>query len=186
MRKTLIMFSFTLLGGCVTQYQGDEKSPHFVVPAGSTVILHRELQYPPDEVGVYFQNGKIVAKALMDLYRPHCRLELYHKVNQVQTVKPDRFTVLKATQEILHSVQLPVMLAGGARRPHPGIGFTSDIPGPELMATRMMLQNPQQPNVYSLTCGHLESPPVHAAHLTIQQIRQALGDIITLQIRAPS
>jgi len=181
-RVVVWMLALAGLGGCASQYQGNEKSPFYVVPNGSTVTLNQELTYPPEVVGVYFQHGAIVHKALLDLYRPHCRLEINDLLPTQQVVNPDRFTVVRATQEILHSVQLPVMLAArgnlfAGRR-------VNDSPGPELYATRLNLRSANQPNVIRLTCGHLESPPVHARHLTIEEIRMALGGIFTLQLAA--
>jgi hypothetical protein len=183
MQKLPMLITVVLLGGCVTQYQGNEASPYFVVPAGSTLTLNRELTFAPEEVGTYFQRGQVVAKMQIDLYRPHCKLELHKRLDRMQTVKPDSFRVMHSSQEILHSVQLPVVLAANAaHRTVLGGRLVSDSPSPELYATRLVLRSEGQPHVSSLTCGHLESPPVDARHLSIQQIRQALGEIISLQL----
>lgn len=182
-RHLIPIVAVLLLGGCVTQYQGDEKSPYFVVPVGSTVKLNQELAIPADEVGVYFQGGKVTPKVQLDLYRPHCRLEVRERLVHAQVVKPDTFRVARATQELLHSVQLPVLLAakGSMWAGRRGL-YASDSPGPELYATRLSLRSATQPHVLYLTCGHLEGEPVQARHLTIEEIRRALGHIFTLQL----
>ena len=58
-RVVVWMLALASLGGCVSQYQGNEKSSFYVVPNGSIVTLNQELTYPPEVVGVYFQHGAI-------------------------------------------------------------------------------------------------------------------------------
>jgi len=182
MRTLSILLLLVLTAGCVSQYQGNEDSPYYVIPAGSSITLNQDLTFAPDEVGLYFQGGKQVPKMQIDLYRPHCKLELKQRLETAQVVKSGEFKVLRATQEIIHSVGLPVRLASNVAGRFSIGGGDSSIPGPELYATRLKLSSARQPHVLSLNCGHLESPPVTAVHLTIHQIRQALGQIFTLKI----
>lgn len=185
MRKALLLFTVLLAAGCVSQYAGNEDSPYYVVPAGSILTLNRELTFGPEEVGVYFQKGQQVGKSQIDLYRPHCKLELNDRLGAEQRVVPDEFLVTRGTQEVIHSVSLPVMLASGNVRLYFGGLIGRDSPSPELYATRLILRNTRQPHVRSLVCGRLESPPVDAVHLSIRQIRDALGTVFTLQVASP-
>lgn len=186
MRIALLLLALLQAAGCVTQYTGNEDSSYYLVPTGSNLTLNRELIFGPEEVGVYFQKGQQVGKSQIDLYRPHCKLELNDRLGTEQHVAPDEFTVIRSTQEVIHSVGLPIMLAaGGNVRLYFGGQIGRDSPSPELYATRLVLRSARQPNVRSLTCGHLESPPVDAVHLSIRQIRDALGTVFTLQIAGP-
>lgn len=180
--KHLPLLALALLAACQTgRYDGDESSPHYLVPAGSRVVLHRDLTIPANQVGVYLQGGRLVPFADVNQYHPHCKFEVRTLTDNPRTVRADAFTVTRATQEQLKSVRAPLQVAGVGI----GLAMGGDAdggPSPEVYATRLTLASERQPDVLRLTCGHWEVPTPTTVHLTISQIRKTLGDIMSLRI----
>ncbi|NNG14194.1 MAG: hypothetical protein HKM22_03455 [Gammaproteobacteria bacterium] len=58
--------------------------------------------------------------------------------------------------------------------------FRGGAPNENYM-TVLYLHSDRQPDVFRMTCQHWEAPS-DAQHLTIKQIRQALGDLFTLKL----
>jgi hypothetical protein len=54
---------------------------------------------------------------------------------------------------------------------------------PELYTTSIYLDSPTQKTVLGITCQHLEDP-VNARHVSIRDIRKALGSVATLELAA--
>lgn len=176
----------TLVACQTTRYDGDESSPHFAPPAGTRVMLNRELTIPPEQVSVMLQNGQVVRPAEVNTYYPHCKFEVRRRLDVPQTVKPGEFLVTRVERNLLHGVD-----AGTARyaRVSVGIGIginmgggvSGDGPSVQTYATRMNLRSDTQPDVFRLTCGQW-GYPYDGEHVSINGMRRALGDIITLRL----
>lgn len=185
-RLSGLLLAALLLAACqTTRHEGDESSPYYVVPAGSTLTLHRELTIPAEQVGIFLQHGEVKPATQINWYRPHCKFELRDLADSARRVQPDTFVITRATQEILHSVRAPVRVAA---RIGVGIGITiggvdDGSPSHQTYATRMDLKSERQPQVFRLTCGHWEEP-ARATHLSIREMRSTLGQVFTLTIPA--
>ncbi|MGI9318187.1 MAG: hypothetical protein ACR2QW_12730, partial [bacterium] len=68
----------------------------------------------------------------------------------------------------------PLLLALG--------GFISQDASQKTIITRLKLQSSLQPEVIELSCG-IWAVPNERNHLSINEIRTALGDIVTLNLR---
>jgi hypothetical protein len=175
MRKLLIMIVL-FASGCQTPVARDETSPLFVVPVGSTLTLHRPLRIPPNDAGVYIQYGRVLAYNQVDAYYAHCDFEVRTRRAVAQTVRPDTFGITRVVQDTSLVDSGTKQLAAGAKfRPYGDIAHL-------VYATEMYLRSASQPDVLRLTCAHRE-PPEEGDHLSIAQIRQALGELMSLQIR---
>lgn len=64
--------------------------------------------------------------------------------------------------------------AGGGIRVGDGVG-------PYVFSTHMILRSTHQPEVRELNCRRWDDPALRV-HLTIREIRQALGEIFTLEL----
>ncbi len=156
-----------------------EKSPYYAIPAGSTLTLNREITFPADVVSVFIFNGQIVPRPTIDVYKPHCKFELYDMKPQSQTIQPDTFTIRK-------TVYFDAMYTPGSFF-HTGFvlnRYTDGGPSYQPYTTYMYLQSDKQQNVYLLSCLHWEDP-VEARYLTVAQIKQALGGMMTLKLNDP-
>lgn len=177
-----------LLTGCVS-YEGNESSPYYRVPVGSQLTLHREIEIPPDQVGVFIQDGKLLpSSAGMRNYYPHCKFEINTRRDVTRTVAPDQFEITRTVQEEnTHAVGLDTLqFARVSISVGVGIGMrvgdiTDNGVSITTYATRMYLRSTAQPEARVLSCGQWGYPP-DLEHVTIQEIRRALGDIFTLTL----
>jgi hypothetical protein len=181
MRKASLLLSLAaLLAGCQTMsYYGDERSPYFVVPGDSRVVLTQQLTIPAEEVSVYLQDGRLMPFAQVNKYHPHCKFEVYTRGATTRTVAPDEFVVTRALQEESPSAALGMRHYAGLRMS--SIGSQPGGMPLRTFTTRMYLRSADQPDVYRLSCAQWAYPP-YDRHVTIEEIRRALGEVITLQV----
>ena len=181
MRKALLLLSLTaLVAACQTMsYYGDERSPYFVVPRDSRLALTQALTIPAEEVSVYLQDGRLLPFAEVNKYYPHCKFEVYTRGATTRTVAPDKFVVTRSLQEESLSAA-----AGMRHYARLRMAVTGDQPGGAPLrsfTTRLYLRSAKQPDVYRLSCAQWGYPPFDR-HVTIEEIRRALGEVITLQV----
>lgn len=185
MKPAVIPVLAALLVACQTSaYEGNENSPFYLVPAGSTVTLTRNLTVPAEQVAVFLQGGEVVASGGINQYYPHCKFELQRRLDKAQTVQPDSFEITKVVQEIGHSVALD-----GVQFAEVSVGFgihisaNGDGDGASLQtwSTRMTLRSARQPEVFRLSCGQAALPP-EGRHVSINEMRKALGGVLTLEV----
>ncbi len=103
-------------------------------------------------------------------YHPHCILELRTVAPVARTVQPDTFTVTGIHRDRfmagLDGLMLASMASGGDYNP-------------VMSTTTLTLHSDRQPEVYRLSCQQLDEP-FRAHHVTLAEMQQALGDVITL------
>lgn len=162
-----------LLSACQTTGPLDEKSPYYILPSGSRLLLKQELTIPAHSAGVLLQGGRVVSGKEVNQYHPHCRLEVNDVRETTQFVAADEFLVRRAHQED-QMVATPALMKAGLRK----AGAT---PSFHIFRTILKLESPRQPQVRWLTCQQWSEPGI-GRHVTIREIRQALGEIISLQL----
>lgn len=171
-----IMAASTLaIGGCQGGAQAKasaEDSLFYTIPAGSRLTLNRPLTIPAGQASVYLAGGEISPLATIDPYYPHCKFEVLRIERTDQTIEPDTFTVRRVQVEEFAQHAAPVQLASLQ---------LVDSASPEPWATHLYLESAQQPEVLRMSCQHWEDPPA-ANHLTVRQIRSALGEWFTLTL----
>ncbi len=183
--QALALCLAVVLSGCSTaRYQGDESSPYYVVPVGSHVVLKQALAIAPEQVGVYIQNGKVLPWSEINAYYAHCKFELRERKDTEQRVEPGEFIVTRVVQDVVHSVRWGRWQTAGVSL---GVRVGDTDGGPSLFAyaTYLYLGSERQPQVFRLGCGHWAYPGSrYAEHLSVAQMRKALGDLITLELPA--
>lgn len=181
MMPLMLLVAVLLLSACQTAaYEGNENSPFYLVPAGSTLTLTRNLTVPADQVAVFLQGGEVVASGGINQYYPHCKFELWRRLDTAQPVQADSFEITKVTQEIGHSVALDgLQLAGVSLGIH--VSAKGDGPSLQTWSTRMTLRSARQPEVFRLSCGQAALPP-EGRHVSINEMRKALGGVFTLDL----
>jgi hypothetical protein len=163
------------LGSCVHSHVGDEQSPFFTPPAGSRLLLKQALTIPAEMVGVFIQGGRAVGNRDVDQYYPHCRLEVRERLDTAQTVEPDEFLVQRVRRDIEVVSNTP---AAPLRRVSHGPSFF-------VYRTLLDLKSARQPQVRILICQYWGHPALDN-HLSIHDIRRALGELMVLQLPTPS
>jgi hypothetical protein len=178
MHKCLV--SFTLLCAASltacsnSSVVGNEDSQFFSVSPGSTFTLSREITIQPDQTSVYLQNGSIKLYRNIDIFRTHCKFELYSISEQARTVKPDTFSVVRVVDRRDDvSTAWPL---------YAGLDLAVDGgPMHKTFSTKMYLESKLQPDVFSMDCMKWDWINI-GEFVNISQMRQALGDYFTLTL----
>ena len=178
MNKFIISTGFisaALLSACDnSQVVKDENSQFYSVTPGSTFTLNREVTIQPDNTSIYLQNGKIELVKNIDFYKPNCKFELYTISEQARQVKPDTFVVTKVVDQSEDvSAKWPT---------YAGLGMAlGDGPVHLTFSTTMYLESKLQPDVFRMSCKRWDWPAT-GEYLSINEMRQALGDYFTLTL----
>jgi hypothetical protein len=183
MRQLILLSVVAFLAACQTAaYEGNENSPYYLVPTGSTLTLTRTVTIPAEQVAVYLQGGEVVPAGRINQYYPHCKFELIHRRDTGQTVRPDDFEIIRVAQEIGHSVALAgLQLAQMSVGIGINVGMERDGSSLQTYSTRLMLRSARQPEVFRLSCGQAALPH-EGQHVSINEMRKALGNVFTLEL----
>ncbi len=191
MRVDLLFFlaSVALLAGCQTasSYQTDENSAYYIVPAGTHVMLSKELPIQPYQLGAYIQNGKVLPNTEVQHYYPFCKFELYKLSDSARSVPPDDMTVTKTSQ-----LQWDGAVAQTGRLHYAALSspivrtqMEGGYPPIQAFLTQMDLHSEKNPDVYRLTCAKFGYPNMDR-HVTIAEIRRTLDPLFTLRLAGAS
>lgn len=180
MKTVTILFSLLLLSACQMPVAPDEDSPYYAIPAGSRLILNRDITVPPNKGGVLIQNGEIMTLSQINQYYAYCDLEMRHPKETAQIIQPDTFNVIKVRRNLWSKASdKPTQVAG--------LMFVFDEDGRSYTEyeTELFLHSPRQPEVYRMACKYFDDA-FDAEHLTIKEIRAALGSLVTLELAEAS
>lgn len=169
------------LSGCASQAPKDPASPYFKVPPGSILTIKRKIEVPPGSTRVFFQNGKV--SPAFNHYAANCNIEV-NKLDEaaVQYVEVGEYRIVKVQrtqEEVVRSrrIQLaalsPLLAFGGGDG---GEGSAMIYEGYDLWLESA------DPNVRRLSCRGAFADPHEAYPPSIDEIRQSLGAIMTLQL----
>lgn len=173
MRMILLFLSVTL-AACQYVPPRDIDSPFFSPPSGSQLRLTRPLTIPANDAGVFIQYGQAQYSSWrLNMYYPHCDFELHTRASKERVIEPDTFTVTRTVHETENVLLTPAVVAG--------FGGSGDGPPGENYMTVLYLHSDKQPDVFRMTCQHWEDSS-QGEHLTVKQIRQALGELFILEI----
>lgn len=165
------------LGGCASLLSDDPVSPHYAYPTGWTIELHRALTIPANEATVRLQYGRVVPRNGVQDYDPFCVVEIDTVRDAPQTLAPGRFEVWRVTRNV-HTI-----VDAGAS-PFRRVHMSDDGDPPFLyFITEFRLRDPAQPGLRGMTCAWNQMAPgnrVLMRHLTLAEIRSALGDWMSL------
>jgi hypothetical protein len=191
MKKSLFAFALMIcLSGCSSAYLSSppgENSPLFQVPVGSRVVLAKEVEVPPGQNEVYFQNGQTMVWYKVDIYLPYCALKVFTRRETSQVIHPDEFTVEKSYQQtFFKQVQAPdeapvIQPIAFGRKVDFDQGGNMEY---QVVANVLELHSGQQPQVASLLCTDWGLPPTES-HITLKKMRRALGSFVKIEIPSP-
>ena len=169
------LFIAAFLAACDdSRVVGDEDSTFFSVPPGSTFTLNREITIQPHQTSVYLQNGEILLVRNVDFYRPHCKFELFTISEQARVVEPDTFVVTRIIDQREDvSTHWPLYASLSVMGGNGPMHIT--------YSTTMYLESQQQPDVLRMNCKQWDWINT-GEFLSINQMRQALGDYFTLTL----
>lgn len=177
LKKTLLLCCAIVLWGCDTPGSYGPESPYFRYPEGSRLILKQKLEIPANWATARLQYGKVVPFGHVQEQAPHCIFEINTVSSEPQYVEPDTFAIIKVQRSFSSQASLPgyfiKTVFGG-----------SDRPTQMFYKTIFTLKSERQPGVLRMIC---QSDQYAAGisiprDLTLAEIRQALGNIFTLEI----
>lgn len=177
MKIVSLMFMLVVLSACQNLIPADETLPYYKTPVGSTLVLNHDLIIPANRLSVYIQNGHVTAGGANQYY-PHCKLELRQKHSSSQRVTADEFTIYRSTQHRTRFTYLQPQLIPASTQ----LFFNSgDRSSPVSWASFLYLRSERQPGVMLMTCT-VWADLSEGRYLSIQDIRQTLGDVFSIRI----
>jgi hypothetical protein len=167
-----------LLGGCAGLESPDPASPYYAYTSGWVVQLNRPLTIEPDAATVRLQYGRIVPRNSVQEHDPFCVVELETVRTEPQTLQPGRFEVWRVSRSVS-----PITVM--AKSPLMRARYIEDDGNPSFLyfITEFRLRDPAQPALRGMRCAWNQMAPGNRAlmrHLTLNEIRWALGDWMTL------
>nr|MBS0020038.1 hypothetical protein [Gammaproteobacteria bacterium] len=167
----------SVVAGCQTLE--DKEAAYYQIREGSALILNQELQIPADAARISIQHGKVRPQGLVNEFYPYCELEVRQVQATAQSVKPDEFVIHQVGRRVYDvGLSSPTVASLGL-----SIGL-GDGPRQTFYATVLHLHSEKQPDVLKLTCeSDQRSFPgiIYARHLTVREIQEALGAVLTLR-----
>lgn len=149
-----------LLAGCAANRAStmDPDSRFYRLQPGSKFILNKEVSIGAERATAYFQQG--MQTGGLDNYAVGCEL-LNRKLGPV-TIEPDTFVVRRAESS------------------------REWISWPNIMRFYRViyLESDSQPDVMKMECQTWDGP-MWPSEITLPQIREALGEVFTLELESP-
>lgn len=172
------------VAACGTTSEYGPDTPYYAYPEGVRLILNQVLEIPPESATVRLQFGRVVPRNGVQEHEPHCIFEIETVRDTPQRIAPDDFQVLRVQRSIWMSSPNPW-------EPFPvvRVGLSGRGSGPTLIyyQTVFRLSSERQPAVRALTCQSNQNAAgifPNMRHLTVAEIRHALGAILSLDLPA--
>ena len=191
--RIALLFCFSMISatGCSSNSldNTDPSNPWFYPQAGAKLVLHQRLIIKPDTAALYIQQGKLTG-GKHSRFDPYCKIRVRNVMDTMRTIYPDTFTVTRSgrhTELVAGLSGLYIPLDVNLFRPTLAFSVSSsDAPSDITETVIMSLSSPKQPNVLNLVCGGVEDHPANAEPPTFQEIKSALGNIMSFKINLES
>ena len=180
-RLAMVLLLAAWLAACETAYKDgvpNERSPWFVVPVASKLVLHRSIEVAPGQGAAYLQNGRLLPWYDVDQHGAYCALSVPARWDVAQLVTPGEFVVRRVSQRPLFTL---AAAQGGALRRVAAREGDGDGMTYEVLATVLDIHSQQQPEVRALTCASWCLPQGRMCN-TVADIRRALGPYFTVEL----
>jgi hypothetical protein len=147
----------------------------------AVLSLLRPLEISPGEASVRLQYGRTVARNGLQETDPHCIFEVNTVLETSREIQPGAFRILRASRRETGFSGMPIPFW---HRYGQGL-FRHDGPSHIYYLTEFQLQSDGQPDIRSLTCLHNQASASIPRHLSLAEMRQALGSYFSLDFRRP-
>jgi hypothetical protein len=167
-----------LLAGCAGVDPSDGGATRAVESTGWAVQLNRALTIDAGAATVRLQYGRIVPRNSVQEYDPFCVVELNTVGTAPQILRPGRFEVRRVTRSVN-----PITAARSSSFLQTAFGMDEGDSSFLYFITAFRLRDPAQPDLRGMTCAWNQMAPANRMlmrHLTLDEIRSALGDWMTL------
>jgi hypothetical protein len=165
-----------LLSACTQSYMVSDNLayPYNLPPVGSKVVLMQRVAIEPGTTRTFLQRGMPMPLGDFDRYRANCNLEVDGLSDRVQQIEPDTFVVKKVQRLTTEVVRKP--------EPKPSLIPVELDRGSPIVTHgyHLWLSSEKQPDVMRLTCRGAFDDLSRAEPPSIDEIREALGEIAQL------
>jgi len=172
----LILLAASLLTACQNNPVKLEDSPYATLPAGSTLVQHKDLTLPSNTFLLQFQNGQQLFSNDIDQYYANCELESRDQATTARTIKAGVYKIIRSTR-YEESSSLPAMVASNSVT---GIMFTNASYMTKFLLS-MDLQSDLNPNIMRFTCSAW-GDQLTEDYLTLKVIRQTLNPLFSIKL----
>jgi len=155
-------------------HSGSEESQVLALK-GSQLSLSEPLMVGAGKARVFIQDGKMRSGYDVNEYKAQCNFEIESVAHQGVTIKPDTFEI-RRVQRLHESVVLRQSVEVAALSLS-GIFSDSGGPSASFMGYHFWLASARQPQVRRMTCHGVYAEPYDLQPPTLQEIREALGNI---------
>jgi len=173
----LILLMASLLSACQSKPVKLEDSAYAVLPAGSTLVQHRDLTLPSNTFSLQFQNGEQLYNENVDQYYANCELESRDQASSPRTIKADTYQITRSQRYNDYSSLLPIKVARA------GIGFGMGLGSADVytFVLSMDLQSRLNPSIIRFTCTHWGTFD-DDDYMTLNVIRKTLNPIFSIKL----
>ncbi len=179
MARMLLLGFVVLLLAYARGAGADEDSPYFLIPAGSTLVLHQDIAVTPPGAVVYIQDGRVKNYGAITRYYPHCLLTVVKPAAATQTVHPGKFLIYRSR------VETDPVNSGAGPAGNQDIALGGVTQNPQIYETKLYLRSSSQPEVRRLTCQQLGDSASDGNYVSVRQIRKVLGALASLRLAPP-
>lgn len=166
------LLALVILAGCATPG---------LLPGQASLTLHETLVIPANAASVRLQDGRVTAFNAVQEHDPFCIFEIETVAAREQSVHPGTFTITAIRRSVEPFAGLPGQAGFGLMR----ASLLSGGGRPSLLyyKTVFHLSDASQP-VRALSCmsNQMAAGISFPRHLTPAEIRQALGNLLTLRL----
>ncbi|MES9945691.1 MAG: hypothetical protein ABW080_12095 [Candidatus Thiodiazotropha sp.] len=165
-----------LLSACTQSYMVSDNLayPYNLPPVGSKVVLMKQVAIEPGTTRTFLQRGRPMSLGDFDRYLANCNFEVDKLSERVQQIQPDTFVVKKVqrltTEVVRNHADKPRFFAVELDRGSPIVTH----------GYHLWLSSEQQPDVMRITCRGAFDDLSRAEPPSIDEIREALGEIAEL------
>jgi len=159
----------------------DENSPRSRIVPGSTVVLNKPLTVPAGHARVFLQDGEVREKVRLKRYYPHCNFEIRSVSDGTLRIEPGRFLVTGISTDEVELVRRRGALQYASLRLSDGGEMIPQV----ARLIHHQLHAEGRPEVMRLTCHGGFSDPWRVEYPSVADIRQDLGEWVTLEPAEP-
>ena len=170
MRQLTVFPIVLLIAACSTGSGHQYTARSASLPALSKVTLNAAFNIRSERASEYIQDGEIGPRNKVSEYYPHCIFELRTVADTARTIQPEAFSVTGIRRERFMVGLRKLMVASD------GGGDYNLV----MSTTVISLHSDRQPDVFRLSCQQLDEPYL-ARHVTVEEMRRAVGDLFTLE-----
>ncbi|MCU7845682.1 MAG: hypothetical protein KZQ93_17770 [Candidatus Thiodiazotropha sp. (ex Monitilora ramsayi)] len=179
MKRLSMVILILVLTACSQQYlaRDDPAYPYNLPPVGSTIVLKQTVTVPAGETRIFLQDGVLKRKSDFDRYKANCSLELRKLEERAREIEPDSFMITEVQRVMEQVVQKEVPDTGFMR-----VGFDNSGKPMVVRGYHLWLGSEKQPGVMRMTCRGAFDDINRADPPSLEEVRQALGELAELSL----